>query len=58
MFSEHKEDDIAMFHWESDMIRFAFQSSALDDIGMDWRKARADTRSPSGSYSKKAEERL
>lgn len=47
-----------MFHLESDMIRFAFQSIALDDIGMDWRKAIADTRSLSGSDSKKAEERL
>lgn len=47
----------AMFHFESGMIRFAFQRIALDDIGMDGREARTDTRSPLGSYSREAEER-
>lgn len=42
-----------LFHLESDMTRFAFQSIALDDIGMDCRKARADTRSLPGRKLRK-----
>lgn len=34
---KHKEEDMAIFCSESEIIRFALQRIALDDMGTDWR---------------------